>query len=267
MKRIQPLLGLMLTALLPLGALAETKDGVEMVGKGEIRWNERVIRASGSGAPNADAPNVAVARITAERTAEMDARRNILEVLKGVQIDSSTTVGGKMSSSDVIQGKVSGIVRGARVVDKKYFSDGGVEVTLEMPIDASVLESVLPLDAAGDRVAEGKKDGTAYTGLVVDARGTAFDPALSPVIADENGTVIYDLGSVEESAAASKGLADYVTSDEELATNKRKGDSPLTVMAAGAEEGKITLGAADAQKIADSNQTYLKKANVVILVD
>ncbi len=55
----------------------------QAIGNGEINWGEQVIRATGSGAPNPDAPNVAAARLGAERAAKADALRNILETVKG----------------------------------------------------------------------------------------------------------------------------------------------------------------------------------------
>ena len=100
----------------------------QAVGNGEIDWSEQVIRATGSGAPNPDAPNIAAARLGAERAGKADALRNILEIIKGVRIDSETLVVNAMTQNDVIRTRVQGIVRGARVVNTRYLSDGAVEV-------------------------------------------------------------------------------------------------------------------------------------------
>jgi len=45
-----------------------------------------VILAKGSGAPPKEAKNIAQARLMAERAALSDARRNLVEVLKGVRV-------------------------------------------------------------------------------------------------------------------------------------------------------------------------------------
>ena len=87
---------------------------IEAVGEGEVNWTRNVIRATGSGAPNPSAANIAVARLGAERAAKVDALRNLLETVKGVRIDSETTVVNAMTQSDVIRSQVQGLVQGAR---------------------------------------------------------------------------------------------------------------------------------------------------------
>jgi len=81
---------------------------MQVVDKGEINWAEQSIRATGSGAPNPDAPNIAAARLGAERAAKADALRNILETVKGVRIDSETLVVNAMTQNDVIRTRVQG---------------------------------------------------------------------------------------------------------------------------------------------------------------
>ncbi|MBN1899945.1 LPP20 family lipoprotein, partial [Candidatus Sumerlaeota bacterium] len=55
------------------------------------------------------------ARLMAERAAVLDGHRQILEQLKGVHIDSSTTVEDFMTRNDRIRSRVEGLVRGARI--------------------------------------------------------------------------------------------------------------------------------------------------------
>ena len=52
--------------------IASASDSVsQTVGHGQIDWSKKTITATGSGAPNLKAPNVAVARLGAERAAKM----------------------------------------------------------------------------------------------------------------------------------------------------------------------------------------------------
>lgn len=69
-------------------------------------------------------------RLMAERAAKLDAQRQLLESLKGVQISSSTTVEDFMAKDDRIRSRVEGVVRDARVVDRRFNSDGTVEVDM-----------------------------------------------------------------------------------------------------------------------------------------
>ena len=92
MKREMVYLFLLWTGLWPGMVWAGQTEVVELVGNGEINWSQGVILAKGSGAPPKEAKNIAQARLMAERAALSDARRNLVEVLKGVRVDSVTTV-------------------------------------------------------------------------------------------------------------------------------------------------------------------------------
>ena len=69
-------------------------------------------------------------RLMAERAAKLDGYRQLLESLKGIQITSTTTVEDFMAKDDRIRSRVEGIVRDARVVDRRFNSDGTVEVDM-----------------------------------------------------------------------------------------------------------------------------------------
>src|SRR4051812_11345606 len=75
-------------ALVLLVALAARADGT-----GEIDWQRRVLKATGQGAPDLNAPSIAVARLGAERTALSTAQRNALETLQGAALENGGTVG------------------------------------------------------------------------------------------------------------------------------------------------------------------------------
>ena len=79
--------------------------------------------AEGSTAP-------AQARAMAERAAVLDAHRQMLEQLKGIHITSTSTVENFMTTDDRIRSRVDGIIRNARLVDKRYNRDGSVEVDM-----------------------------------------------------------------------------------------------------------------------------------------
>ena len=104
-------------------------------GDGCIDWTNRIIFAKGIGAPNPDHPEAAQ-RAGAIRAAQQIALRNALETLKGIFLNSSTTVENFMVKSDVITSRVSGFVRGFEQKGKeKYMSDGSVELVMSIPLD------------------------------------------------------------------------------------------------------------------------------------
>jgi hypothetical protein len=136
-----------LLALLLSGAplLAQQRsEVVERMGNGAVNWTQGVVTAKGSGAPpSKGVTNVAQARLMAERAAKADALRNLLETVKGVRVDSETTVESFTTKSDRVLTRVSGIVIGARVVDTKYLSDGAVEVTMSINLTGELLAVML----------------------------------------------------------------------------------------------------------------------------
>jgi hypothetical protein len=73
-------------------------------------------------------------RLLARRAAETEARRKLLEYVKGARIDSYTTVEDFMTKDDRIRSQVSGLIAGARVVDTRYFDDGTCEVDIQFDL-------------------------------------------------------------------------------------------------------------------------------------
>ena len=138
------LFAILLLCLFPcLLFAANSNELIERLPSGEINWSEGVITATGSGAPPSSANNPAQARLMAKRAAILDARRNLLETVKGVTVDAQTTVQNFMTTSDIVITKVSGIVKLSRVINTRYMSDGAVEVTVEMDLRGDLLKLIL----------------------------------------------------------------------------------------------------------------------------
>ena len=119
-------------------------DAVETVGQGMINWTSGEVYATGIGAPPPNAVNPAQARAMAERAAQVVAYRNLLEIVKGVRVDSETVVENFMTKSDIIRTKVDGIIKGAMPIKKQYLSDGSVEVMVVMRMKGEFLNTVVP---------------------------------------------------------------------------------------------------------------------------
>ncbi len=100
----------------------------------KAEWVPIKISAKGAGAPPPTAVNPAQARLMAERAAKVDAMRNLLEQAYGVTISSHTTVRNFVTENDTIRARVDAYVRGAKVVDTRYLSDGSAEVEMELTL-------------------------------------------------------------------------------------------------------------------------------------
>jgi hypothetical protein len=137
--------GFLLAAALwvPSAPAAEGQEVLERMNSGVINWTQGIVTAKGSGAPPTGAKSISQARLMAERAAKADALRNLLETVKGVRVDADTTIESFITQKDVVMIQVSGIVRGATQVDKRYLSDGGVEVTVAVNLTGELLELML----------------------------------------------------------------------------------------------------------------------------
>jgi hypothetical protein len=114
---------------------------------GQIDWTRRVIKARGVGAPVLDSGSISSARLKAEGAAKADAARNLLEVLQGVELTSGDKLGTMLQSDTTLVAKVRGSIVGMKVVDKHYFSDTGVSVDVEVPLDKLPPELLAKLKA------------------------------------------------------------------------------------------------------------------------
>lgn len=254
-------------AALPAAARAES--GVD--------WQRKVVKCTGSGAANLrDAGgNPAVARIGAEKAAKLDALRNCLEAVKGVQLDSGHTVGNALASDQALSGRVQGLVKGFKVVGSpRYFSDGGVELDVEVPLEGAMSEALLPRPEKRDEAKPEPKpakgeSGPVGTSLIVDARGQKVVPALAPHIYDETGKEIYGPSKLGDTGRKVGGAAAYAN---DLASAKstlkdRLGDRPYVVKAVRTDGADVVISKDDAATLSGKDLGFLADAKVVILAD
>jgi len=231
-----------------------------------VDWQARTIRATGRGAPRLNAPSIAAARIGAEKAAEMDALRNILSVVKGLQLTGDKKVGDAMAADDELRATVEGQVKNFRRVDTRYFNDGGVEIDVEMPRE-DLLPELAPEASAPALPREGA---LVHTGLIIDARGLKAQPALLPRVLDEEGKELYSASVVTKEALKTQGIAGYLKNVDEATRSARVGERPrgLKAVRLGGGSARV-LGAEDAAKLRDpkSNLSYLGEGRVIVVAD
>jgi len=276
---------------------------VEQIGdKGRVNWSEGYIEAVGIGAPPERYYGKPQARPMAVRAATLDAYRNLLEVTKGVRVDSRTTIRDFTVESDVINSQVDGLVKGAREVHKEYLSDGTVEVTVRMPLAGGIYQVIIPRalqrpprdvpppSAPQPPVASPPPAMTtpapaapvpatappaapiAYTGMVVDARGLQARPAMSPKVVDETGKEVYGSANVDREYAVQQGVSGYARDLTAAQSNPRVTNNPVSlkgVRTDGPGRSDIVISNADAAKIRASADymSFLKKCRVMIVLD
>lgn len=226
-----------------------------------VNWEGQILRATGAGAPDLKASNPAQARLGAERAAKLDAFRNLLEQAKGVQISAGRTVGEAMAT-DEVRGRVEGVIRGFKIVDKRYYSDSGVEMDVEVPLSA--LASAL-VPASETAIAVNAQGAKKYTGLVVDARGLGAKPALAPRLLDGAGKPVYGLEALSAEARKAKAAAGYYKSLEEARKSMLVGEKPLVVKAAQLQGSDLVLAEDALKQLTESDASFLAEGRVAIV--
>jgi len=262
------------------GAITDSSSYTEVVGQeGVVDWTAGIVTASGIGFPPADVLNSTQALLLAKRAAQSVAYRNLLEAFTAIRVDSATTVKNYVTASDEIQVKVQGMVEDAKILHERQLEKGGYEVTLQMKLTGRVSETFAPKNSPPVKklVAETlptppPKSGMAYTGLVVDARGTGVRPALVPRILTEDGQEAYSQSYVLAKYRQSQGIAAYVSDPAAAKAHPKVTDNPLYVKAlrpAGNSQTDLVISNAAAQTIhgVKDHFEFLEKAQVILIVD
>jgi hypothetical protein len=277
--------------------IIESKVAEQVGDTGIINYEDGYVEAVGIGAVDPAKIKGTNARPMCLRAATVVAYRNLLEVTKGVQIDSQTTIRDFVTESDVINAAISGFVKGARTVNTDYLSDGTCEVTLRMSLSGKFAQTIIPKAIQEQQKRESPPPppvkpepppvkpepapgkplpmpaaAPVYTGMVVDARGLGVRPAMSPKIVDEAGAEVYGSMIVDKTYAVSQGISGYARDLTAAQGNQRVTDNPVTVKgvsAEGAGKADIKISNDDARQIrsATENLSFMKKCRVMIVLD
>lgn len=269
------------TAVAAACAIAQIQPVVpaDAQGDGSVNWETRTIVSRGIGAPNPDLPEAA-RRPGALRAAQMIALRNALETVKGIYLNSNTTVSNFMTTNDVVTTRVEGFMKGFQQKGReKYMSDGSVEIVMEIPLDGigGIGEALLD-PKIGASPALTAFSGTAapkemiFSGLIIDCRGLKLKPALSPKLIDESGAEIYGSSYVTKEWAVKYGIVGYSKDIQAAAKLERVGSQPGSLKAVKASGDNLTdvvisdKDAADVRSAA-KNLKFLSECRVIFVVD
>ncbi|MBU4486832.1 MAG: LPP20 family lipoprotein [Candidatus Delongbacteria bacterium] len=256
---------------------------ISLLAQGEIDWERRVVTASGIGAPNPNAPNIAVKRAGAINAAKMYAIRDLMASIKGMYLSSEQTAENYMTTSDVVKTQVEGIARAFQMVgEPKYMEDGSVEVTVEMSIDGKLSDLMMKNETFGDTtplaeeatyklsdLVPSKPD--IYTGLIIDCSEVQLRPALSPKVYSQSGKEVYGSANVNKDFAVQQGMVGYLKNVDSAKENARVTNNPFVVKAIGVKgtnKADIIISDSDASKIEElsSKLNFLRECRVIAII-
>ena len=239
----------------------------------------------GVGISQPDARGVAIAR----EAAIMSAQRSLVGTIQGVSIDSETTMRDLILQSDVVNRKITGVLKGAQIAEEKELPNGGYYVKMIVPLygSGSVAEAVIPeiafdIPEAFETVDDSDFEkgefqtikNARYTGIVIDCSGLGLEPTFSPVIYDANGRAVYGIKNLKAERVIAQGMVSYASSIQDKVSSARAGNKPLVIKAVEVRGGanstnkvNAVVSVEDADKILLANQTsnVLEKCAVVFV--
>lgn len=253
---------------------------------GAIQWSEAIIQAEGTHRPADKKDAKPKQRPKSIAMARLDGQQKLLETAKQMRIDSMTTLGDVMSQSEFVRKGLEGIIRNLPISRQRFLTDGTVMAQIDLPIHGAFSQLVLPeelkqvqaIQPIGEKPAKApaqtsNDNGPAppvYTGLVVDARGLRFQPALMPSLLDENGQVLYGAAFASREHAVQQGMVLYLVDTAEASRSARVGNHPFMVKALrvnGAKQSEVVISNSDAATLrsASAHLSFLKKCQVIIV--
>ena len=123
--------------LILLSIFAFGREVIENNGSCKINWTEGFILCEGESAEGQS-------KYAANISAKVISQRNMLEVIKGVNITSEATVKNGLDSSEIIKSRVDGVIRGAQIVSTKYNYDTKSSiVTSKLELGKDLLAALL----------------------------------------------------------------------------------------------------------------------------
>ncbi len=224
-------------------------------------------------------------------------KERMLQALKAASYDRDWTVGSYLSSHSLVQRRLERMNLASERLGTKYLSDGTVSTEYEFPLTGAALELMLPVRSTPDLLGrtacpccgqpwpEGKEPpaGLAlvpyetggapeYTGILVDAKGLEYRPALFPRVVTESGNDVFSADFATPAQMTQHGLVGYFYDRTQAFTADRVGPSPLIVRAlavTGTNPCDLVISQADAARIhgSKSNLELLSRCRVGFLVD
>ncbi len=267
-------------------------DCTTMESNGCIDWTNGIIYATGMGVPNPDFKTQAQKRYSAYVAAQIVAKKNLLQMVQGINITSTSTVKAGMLENEVINTQISGKVKQVQEVGKpREMNDGSVWVTMKMYLrdimsvlinnrqfesgrqasssNLGFIQQSAPLtktektpqttDQSDSEVQSssgsqyGGDENTIYSGLIIDARKTGIVPAMSPKIYTPEGKEIYGSTAVDRDFVLSQGIVGYVKDLDKARDNDRVKGNPLMI------KGSLSPGKSSDLTISSEDAELLMK--------
>ena len=252
----------------------------------QAAFGQQALVFYGEAAGNPEHRSAAQREQLAKRAAVVMAQRSLVEYLEGFALVGNTLVGDGMGQNDAVRSAVSGFVKGSQVVFQEYSPEkdraiamiklglhgprGFASLLYDRMFSDPKLKEALNCDKAPFKSETARLD-EAYDGLIIDATGQNFRPALINRIMASKGEVLYDPAKVSQKILMQQGCGEYTNSvDKARAALAARGvKNALLVKASGAGSvADLQVTDADAVAIYSANQKgdFMSAARVAFVL-
>ncbi len=278
-----------------------SKDLIQNFKTGKINWTTGLVIAWGNGYASKGITDMRLAREFAKKEAILDARRNLIEIIKSVRLDSKVSIEDIAKNWDLTEENIKRTTYDSKI-KTDFLPDNRAKATVELKIYGKLADSVYFFspekeEAKSDKTMlsfpggksketfERKKEGefltkesktgkeeSLYSGVIIDARNLEAEPALFPKIFNEREELIYSYTKVEYPYAMEQGMVRYERDLNSAQKDVRVKPRPLVIRAIrvkGEEKTDIVINDGDAKKLMNEEKTggFLKQGKVIIVLD
>jgi len=260
-------LGLLVIASSAAAQFWSTEPRVtETLSHGQVDWTDGLVLSRDS-ATSAARRGAGVATMQAATQA---ARQGLLRLVDQVRFDATQMLGQTVRQAEAPRRELEALVTRATVVETRYSPGGVVETVVQLPFAGQLTALFFPAVSSVAPDGEPRSEAV-HTGVVIDARGLAIQPALFPKIVDEHGQALYAPESVDREAAVQQGYVAYAKAFDQAPAQARIGEHPLVLRAlrvAGETRVDLVLSDAEATRIRDYTATrrLVRQCRVLIVM-
>jgi len=239
---------------------------VEPLSQGQVNWTTDVLLSRGS----ATGTTLQGTGASTYRAAVQAARQGLWAALDQVRFDAKQMLGPAIRQAEARRHELEAMVAQATVVGTRYLPGPTVETTVQLPLAGQLTALFLTASSASPADGEPRSEAP-HTGVVIDARGLAIQPALFPRIVDESGQSLYAPTDVDTEAAVQQGYIAYAKAFDGAPAQVRIGERPLVLRAlrvAGDSRVDLVLSHAEAARIRDyaATRRLVRQCRVLIVL-
>ena len=232
---------------------------------GLMNWTENYIEATGMAvAPTGK--KGAQGKALARRGATLDLQRNLLEFLKGVQIDARTTMNDFMAE-DRVRSEISGIIKNVEIMNGEWDGEAyTITGRIKLPAVRVVVAPSIQIDKTY-KEPKPKKTAGRYTGLIIDVRHLPLLPSMSFHVMDESGRPVYGMEFVDYDRFLQSGLCAYYNNINYAKGEVHVASNPIVAKAVKLKNGNvdIVIPNSAAAKVRGSSYDFRKDCKVIVV--